>query len=309
MQDMEPPRSADAGIAQIAARQHGVVALRQLRAVGLGPGAIAHRVRCGRLHRLHRGVFAVGHPRVTREGRWMAAVLAFEDGAALSHVSAAALWGLRPTNATGIHVTVPTCAGRTQRERIVIHRSRTLGSEDVTQVQAIPVTSVARTLFDVAGTLAPGPLERAVEQSLILRLFDVRAAQRLIDADPTRPGAATLARIVGALHDEPPLTRSELEGLMRDLCDARGLTRPHVNRFVEGDEVDFYWPARRLVAETDGHRTHGTRAAFENDRARDARLTLLGYRVVRFTHRQLTHERERVAATLHGLLRTPAAVG
>jgi very-short-patch-repair endonuclease len=299
---MGDTRPVDARVAVLAAAQHGVVALRQLRTIGLGTGAINHRVRCGRLHRLHRGVFAVGHDRLSRQGRWMAAVLAMGDGAALSHVSAAALWGIRSSAANRIHVTVPTTAGRKHRDAIVLHRSRTLHAVDVEHVDGIAVTSIARTLLDVAGMLAAGPVERAVERSLELRLFDMRELRALIDADPTRPGARMLDRIVATMHDEPVLTRSEREAFMRDLCDARGLRRPEVNSRIDGSEVDFFWRAQRLIVETDGHETHGTRTAFERDRARDARLTVLGYRVVRFTHRQLVYERERVAATLVGLL-------
>lgn len=155
--------------------------------------------------------------------------------------------------------------------------------------------------------LAPGPLERAVERSLILRLFDMRELRALLDSGPTRPGAGRLARTVAAIHDEPALTRSQLEALMRDLCDAHRLRRPEVNSIVDGYEVDLFWRAERLMIETDGHDTHGTRAAFERDRARDARLTMLGYRVVRFTHRQLVYGREHVAATLVALLAGAAA--
>ncbi len=299
--------SIDARIAELAAAQHGVVALAQLLARGIGVGAVYHRVRSGRLHRLHRGVFAVGHVGITREGRWMAAVLALGKGAVLSHVTAAALWRLRASAASTIHVTVPTIGGRGPRPGIIVHRCRALRPEDATGVDGIPVASVARTLLDVAGMLAPGPLERAVEQSLILRLFDMHAVRALIDADPTRPGARALERIVSTIDDEPTITRSDLEGLMRDLCDAAGIPRPQVNALVEGDEVDFFWREQRLIVETDGHATHGTRAAFERDRARDARLTMLGYRVVRFTHRQLLYERERVASTISALLAAAAA--
>jgi hypothetical protein len=256
---------------------------------------------------VHRGVFAVGHARLTREGRWMAAVLALGEGAALSHVSAAALWGVRGSAATRTHVTVPTTAGREQRPGIVVHRCASLRPEDTTRVDTILVTTVARTLLDIAGMLAPGPLERAVEQSLILRLFDMSTLRALIDADLTRPGARTLERIVTTIHHEPTITRSDLEGLLRDLCDAAGLPRAEVNVIVEGEEVDFFWRQQRLIVETDGHETHGTRTAFERDRARDARLTMLGYRIVRFTHRQLTYERDHVAATLTALLAGSAA--
>jgi len=298
--------SPDAVIARIARRQHGVINLDQLRVAGLAIGAINSRVRAGRLHRLHSRVFAVGHTRLSQEGRWLAAVLALGDGALLSHVSAAALWGIRRSRSDHIHVTVPTLAGHRHRGVIVVHRSCTLTLADNAQRDAIPVTSVARTLLDVAGMLAPGPLERTVEQSLVRRVFDLNAVNAVIAANPTRPGATALARIVATIHHEPPLTRSDLEGLMRDLCDAQRLPRPEVNTFVEGAEVDFVWRPRRLVVETDGQESHGTRVAFERDRAKDARLTMLGYRVVRFTHRQVVYEPETVSATLRALLATAA---
>jgi hypothetical protein len=220
----------------------------------------------------------------------------------LSHVTAAAFWALRPSASAIIHVTVPTPGGRRQRPGIVVHRSITLRQADVTLRDGFPVTSVARTLLDLAGVLAPGPLERAVERSLALRLFDLRQMQGVLAANPKRRGAATLALIVETIHDDPPMTRSELEAMMRDLCDGHGLPRPEVNVHVAGPEVDFFWRAQRLIVETDGHEDHGTRTAFERDRARDARLTALGYRVVRFTHRQLTREPDLIAATLVALI-------
>jgi hypothetical protein len=301
---MEHVHAMDARIARLAEAQHGVVDLDQLRDAGLGFGAINSRVRAGRLHRLHRRVFAVGHTRLSREGRWMAALLATGEGAVLSHVSAAAAWALRPSGAASIHATVPTYAGRLRRPGIVVHRSRTLAAADVADCDGIAVTSVARTLVDVAGMLAPGPLERAVERALALRLFDLTSVRTAIDARPTVRGASTLARVVADIHDEPVLTRSQLEALMRDMCAAHGIEPPEVNSRVEGYEVDFLWRSRRLIVETDGHAHHGTRTAFERDRAKDARLTMLGYRVVRFTYRQLVYEREIVVATLLGLLTT-----
>lgn len=292
----------DVVLARIAAQQHGVVHLDQLLAIGLRIGAVNARVRNGRLHRLHRCVFAVGHTRVSREARWLAAVLALGDGAVLSHVSAAALWGIRPSSATRAHVTVPTSAGHPHRAGIVVHRSRTLTPADVERRGVIAVTSVARTLLDLAAMLAAGPLERAVERSLSLRLFDLAAVSTVIDANPTRPGATTLRRIIATIHHEPAVTRSKLEDLMRDLCDAHGLPRPEVNALVGGEEVDFLWRARRLIVETDGHADHGTRSAFERDRAKDARMTLRGYRVVRFTYRQVVCAPGTVVGTLVGLL-------
>ena len=294
--------AVDALIAQIAAEQHGVISFAQLRAAGLGVGAINSRVRSGRLHRLYRGVFAVGHTHLSHAGRCVAALLSLGPGAALSHATAAAQWAVRPSASATIHVTVPTPGGRLTRPGVVVHRSTTLRPADVIEIDRIAVTSVARTLLDLAGMLAPGPLERAVERSLQLRLFDVAAVRSVLAANPRRAGTKQLARIVATIHDEPPVTRSQLEALMRDLCDAHAIRRPEVNVVVEGIEVDFFWRAQRLVVETDGHETHGTRTAFERDRARDARLTARGYRVVRFTHRQLTHEPALVAATLVALI-------
>jgi hypothetical protein len=279
-----------------------VVSRPQLLTAGLGAGGVDFRLRVGRLHRVHRGVYAVGHPRVSREGRWVAAVLACGDGAALSHTTAAALWGLRGTSAARLHVTVPTNAGVRQREGIAVHRARALLPGEVTPHEEIRVTSPARTLLDVAGMLPPGPLERAVEQSLVLRLFDLGALEAVLDAHPTRAGTAALMAIVARIADEPTPTRSAAEALFLDLCDMYAIERPAVNVRLEGLTVDFVWHARRLIVEIDGHRYHGTRAAFERDRVRDARLTVAGYRVVRFTYRRLVRAPAAVAAILLRLL-------
>lgn len=305
MERFDATAHSDMRVATLATHQHGVVALAQLRAAGLGDGAIALRVRAGRLHRLHRGVFAVGHARVSREGRWLAAVLALGDDAVLSHTSAAALWGLRPPGGARIHVTVPTTAGRGRRSGLVVHRTRGLRPADIAVRDGIPVTSLERTLIDIAGMLRPAPLERALERSLTQRLLDAVALRAALDANATRPGAALLGRLLFAVGDEPQLTRSRLEELMHDLVDAHGVEPPERNVHIAGHEVDVLWRDRRLVVETDGFEHHGTRAAFERDRARDAQLTALGYRVVRFTYRQLTDEPAGVAAMLRTLIAGP----
>ena len=292
----------DAAIARIAFRQHGVVTLEQLRAAGLANGAIELRVRHGRLHRLYRGVYAVGHTRLSQEGRWLAAVLALGDGAVLSHVSAAALWGIRHSSSANVHVTVPTAGGRRQRRGIVVHRSTSLGAADLHEEQGIAVTSVSRTLLDLAGMLAPTRLERAIERSLALRIFDLRAVEAVIAANPRRPGAGTLEQIIHTIHDEPSLTRRELEAIMLDLCDTHRIERPQVNVLVDGLEVDFLWRAQRLIVETDGRADHGTPTAFHRDRERDERLTVLGYRVVRLTYRRVVRHPAAVATTLRTLL-------
>lgn len=231
----------------------------------------------------------------------MAATLACGEGAVLSHVAAAALWGLRPSSTLRIDVTVPTRAGRRRRSGIVVHRSSALADDEATDHRGIPVTSVARTLLDVAAGLQPYALSRTVERSEILELFDLAAIDRTLVLHPTHPGARKLTRAVEAFRDDE-VTRSDLEAAFLALCDAHDLPRPLVNRIVRQEEVDFLWPDRRLIAETDGRGTHLTRAAFESDRAKDAKLTVAGYRVVRFTYRQIRHEPRSVATTLAALL-------
>src|SRR5688572_5406659 len=175
---------ADAIIAVLAARQHGVVTHEQLIDAGLGRGAIARRVRIGWLHRMHRGVYSVGHPPLTREARWMGAVLAHGDGAALSHACATALWEIRPYRGVYIDVTVPSRTGRASRERIRLHRSSIFSAGDVTTHRGIPVTTIARTLLDVAATFNAPALARTIEQTEIRRLFDLTAVERTIARHP-----------------------------------------------------------------------------------------------------------------------------
>jgi very-short-patch-repair endonuclease len=292
---------ADGLISSLAGGQHGLVSTRQLLRAGVGRGAIEHRVRAGRLIRVHRGTYAVGHVHQTRAVRWMAAVLACGDGAVLSHVAAAALWELRPSSATKTDVTVPGRAGRRARDRIVVHRSIVLPESEVTTQRAIPVTTVARTLLDCAATLQTHALHRAVERSEILELFDLTEVRRTLDRHPNHPGTKKLAAAI-EIYREEEITRSDLEAILLALCDAHDLPRPLVNHIVEGEEVDFLWPDQRLVVEADGRSTHLTRQAFERDRAKDAKLTLAGYRVVRFTYRQILHASRAVAATLDALL-------
>jgi very-short-patch-repair endonuclease/predicted transcriptional regulator of viral defense system len=296
----------DRTAAELAARQHGVVARRQLVALGITDTAIAYRVRTARLHRLHQGVYAVGHPVLSRHGRWMAATLACGPHAALSHTSAAALWELRPSAATKIDVTVTTAGGRA-RAGLRIHRVPSLRDQEVTHHTGIPVTTPERTLLDLAATLAPRQIERALDQAEIHRLLDIRLVDDLARTHRNHRGTARLA---AALHRHDPgttLTRSELEEKMLALCGAHDLPRPQVNTIVAGLEVDFLFPAHALAVETDSWQFHRTRSAFERDRHRDAALARAGYRVLRFTDRQLADEPRVIAATLTAMTRNRTA--
>jgi predicted transcriptional regulator of viral defense system len=288
---------SDRRIARLAERQHGVVARRQLEAIGLGRGAIAHRIGAGRLHRVHHGVYAVGHTVLTVNGRRMAAVLAGGPGAVLSHASAAALWEIRPSAAARIDVSVRTPGGRAKRPGLRIHRTPTLRADEITEHQGIRVTTPARTLLDLAATLSRRALERALDEAEIHGLYDLRALEAIVNAHRQERGAAKLRQALD-LDGDPALTKSELEELMLALCHEHGLPRPQVNEDVAGLEVDFVFADQRLAVEADSWTYHRTRRAFERDRERDAILARAGYRTLRFTHRQLTLRPAEVAATI-----------
>jgi very-short-patch-repair endonuclease len=291
------PVRVDRLIGALAARQHGVVTRAQLRDAGLSDAAITRRLPAGRLHRLHTGVYAVGHPVLGRRGRWMAAVLACGPGAALSHASAAALWELRASASAWIDVTVPRTGKRT-RERIRIHRPRTLGPDEVTTRDGIPVTTPARTILDMAATLQESRLEHLLDQAEIRELTDYPALEALATAHPGHRGAGKLRAALRRHDAGTDVARSDLEILFKELCRARGLPAPRVNHRVEGKEVDFLFEAQKLVVETDSWRYHKTRHAFENDRARDAKLARAGYRTLRFTDTQIAHRAAAVAETI-----------
>lgn len=287
-------RRIDEAIAALASRQHGVVARRQLIALGLGRRAIAHRLECGRLHLIHRGVYAVGHPVLSVRGRWMAAVLAAGPGAVLSHRSAAALWAVRWTERADIEVTAP----RQVEPRPGLHPHRAvLSADEVTVVDGIPTTTPARTLLDLAAVVSRQALERALDEAEMLRL---PGPHELLDRYPGRRGAATL-RTVLLTSRSPTPTRTELEDRFLTFLDDWGFDRPDVNSIIEGLEVDAVWREARLIVELDGFATHGTRRGFERDRERDRRLTAAGWRVIRLTWRQLEHG-EALARELRALL-------
>lgn len=290
-----PPR--DVAIGQLAERQHGVVSLTQLKSFGLGTDAVGKRVAAGRLIRIHRGVYAVGHGRLTVRGRWMAAVLAYGPTAVLSHRSAAALHGLRPDNRPKSDITLPSPSAR-PRPGIDVHRSATLQATDVTTVDGIPCTSVARTLLDLADVVNGRGVERAIDQAEVLRVFDLRAVNEVLSRATGRHGASILWRVL-AEYDGPSLTDRELEERFYAICRRAGVPKPEVNVWIplEGEMVkpDFLWRAERLIVETDGWATHGTRRAFENDRRRDRRLRLAGWEAVHFTWRDVEREPDETA--------------
>ncbi len=184
-----------------------------------------------------------------------------------------------------------------------MHRSL-LPTGETTTHRGIPITTVARTLLDLAAVVDRRSLERAVEQAEKLGIFDLTAVEAVLAAHPRRAGSANLKAVI-ALWAPPPNTRSDLEDLFLDLCDAHDLKRPLVNTWIGEYEVDFLWPRERVIVETDSHRHHGTRAAFERDRERDARLAAAGYQVVRFTWRQMIEQPAFVAGVVRSMLERP----
>jgi very-short-patch-repair endonuclease len=294
----------DVAVAALAARQHGVVSTAQLHAAGLGRGAIDLRIRRGRLHRLHHGVYAFGHARLTQRGRVWAALLACggEHAAVISHRSAAALWDIGPAPSARIDVT--TLHGSRSTRAIRVHHSATLHSQDVHRDDdGLPVTTVARTLLDLATVLTPARLERACHQAEIARCLDLTSITNVLERATGAPGTRALREALDHLAiGGPQPTRSELEIRFLSLIAQARLPTPRVNTTIHGLEVDFFWPDDGLVVETDGVATHLTPTAFETDRRRDAALQVAGYRIVRFTWRQLTDRPDTVVRTLRALL-------
>lgn len=291
--------SDDTRLADLAARQHGVVAMGQLHALGYGRHAVQRRAETGRLHRVYRGVYAVGHPKLTLKGKWMAAVLACGPEAVLSHRDAAALDGLRRPGSGDIDVTAPR---RHNIAGIRCHASPNLDPRDVTAIDGIPVTTLERTLLDVAEVLSPRMFAAALEQAQRDDRLDGRRIAAMIARHPGRHGIRPLQAAMDALLEDIPWTQSELERRFLAFTTTHTLPTPLFNQYVEGELVDVFWPERRVVVEVDGWRTHKTRRAFETDRARDAKLVAAGYWVIRYTSRRIEREPAAVAAELRAVL-------
>jgi very-short-patch-repair endonuclease len=282
-------------VMRVAAAQHGAITAAQLTAAGLGRWAIERRLADGRLTRFYRGVYLVG-PVETPLARASAALLAAGPTAVLSHRTAAELWELLPPASGPVHVTV-TAAGPRSRENLIVHTTTTLPQSEVRRRYHLPLTSPERTLIDLAATADTRTLERAVEHA---RPFDHRRLQQTIERHRGNPGTAALQAVLGA-----PFTRSEAERQLLQLVRAAGLPAPRTNVRLGRFEVDAVWDVQRLVVKVDGYAFHGGRAAFERDRARDAALQALRYRVMRVTWRQLTATPHAVVAHLAAALAAP----
>lgn len=286
-------------MAAVAADQYGVLSHEQLTNLGCTASAVESAVTSGRLHRVHRGVFAVGHPGLSRHGRCLAGVLARGEGALLSYRSAAWLWGMVPEFAVPIEVSVPWRGHG--RSPLHLHHCPALGAEDIASHEGIPVTAVPRTLLDLASSVPPWQLERAVEKAERLGLLDVGRIDQLLERVRGHQGRGKLRKAL-ALHRDPAFSRSRGELRFLELVREAGLPHPSVNCVVEGYELDMYWERERFAVELDGWETHRSRAAFEEDRKRQENLKLAGIEMIRITGHRLAHQPGEIAVRLRTLL-------
>jgi very-short-patch-repair endonuclease len=287
-------------LAAVAKRQGGVVGRGQLRDLGYSDGSIDRAIAVGRLHRVHRGVYAVGHTSLSPHGHCHAAILACGSKAVLSHTSAAWLWGLLPTLGKPVEIGLPS-RGRGRRE-IRVHHIPALQAADREFSEGLPTTAVPRTLLDLASTLPRRSLEKALDRSERLGIFDLGAIDHLLARAGKHPGIANLRQALDP-HREPAFTQSGLERRFLKLVREARLPMPAANVFVAGFQLDVYWEAERFAVELDGYEFHRGRTSFENDRRRQEELKLAGIEMVRFTARRVAEEPLDVMRRLSSLLK------
>jgi hypothetical protein len=287
-------------MAELASRQSGVVAAAQLEALGVHRATRSEWARAGRLHKIYPGVYLVGHRAMTIRGRLLAAVLYCEPGAAISHLTAAAWWGLLRDSEERLRrgaIEVMTPFTRARQRGLRLHVSRRV--QRVTH-EGIPVTPAERTLRDIAPHVPEPVLRRALAQADHDRLVTHRRLVRVLGRG--RPGSAALRRAIDAHYPELAHTLSVLEDRFLALCESGDIPRPQVNATVADLMVDALWPEARVVVELDGHRTHATPAAIERDRRRDLTLRAAGYHVLRYTWQQVTNTPDLVVTDLRARL-------
>ncbi len=293
----EEPRS-HRPIAELAKRQHGVISIWQLAELGFSKDAISRETSKARLHQIHHGVYAVGHTALPRQGHCIAAVLSCGDGALLSHRSAAWLWGL--TRQWRPMVEITAASPRETRPDIRVHSASALAPEDESESEGVPTTAVPRTLLDYAA-VEPRFLGGAIEGAERLGLLDLIAIDALLKRSRGFRGVGRL-RDALEIYRDPAFTRSRLERRFLALVRRAGLPRPSMNQFVEGYELDAYWPAERFAVELDTYDYHGGHLAFEKDRLRQEDLKLAGIEMIRVTGVRLDREPAALVTRLSRLL-------
>jgi len=300
----EEDEGADRAIARMAEAQHGVVARWQLTALGLGEDAIDYRLAVGRLWIVMPRIYAVGQRRLPPLSRSMAAVLSCGVGAVLSHRSAAALWGIRALGGDPIHVAVPS---KSRSTNLVRRHHVVLPTDEVTVHEEIPVTTVPRTVLDLASTSSVDEVEVAIRQVEFLRLYDQLSLLDMIERYPGRRGVARVRVALTRIEALPAgRVRSPLETKFLPFLHRYRLPRPRLNDWITVGErrfqVDCHWVGTRQVVELDSWQAHGTRTAHREDRTRDRVLRVAGYEVTRITWAQLDDEPEAIAGDLRRLL-------
>jgi hypothetical protein len=301
--DALPSEQATALIRELAERQHGVVARRQLLEIGLGPGLIQDRIRGGRLMPVYRGVFSLGHRRIGTFGKWKAAVLAAGPDAVLSHGSAAHLWELRRSRGK---IEITRRSGGVGRPGIRVHQAK-LPAQDVTIRVEIPVTTAERTLTDIAAGLDERQLGHAVVAADRAGWISWPRMVETLERSAGRVGVTRLRRVVGMTDPRAIEARSPLEVDFLALCREADIPVPQVNVLVADRLVDFLWPQERVIVETDGYAYHRDRAAFERDHESTLALEAAGYAVRRVTYRMLRQEPRRFMAEVRRSLERSAS--
>jgi very-short-patch-repair endonuclease len=266
--------------------QHGVLTHADLLGLGFTPKGIKHRIATGRLHPISKGVYAVGRPELSPRGRWMAAVLACGDLAALSHKSAAELWGIGYEEKGRIDITV-AIRREIKRAGLKVRMRPKLPDGSVVRRLGIPVTNPTQTLIDLATELKPLRLERAVNQADVHDLVDPETLRTALDSHVGEPGVKKLRTMLD--RHTFRLSDSDLEILFRPLARAAAFPLPLSKHWLLGYEVDFYFPEQGLIVETDGLRYHRTAAQQARMVKRDQKHAAAGFRVLRFTHWQIAY--------------------
>lgn len=297
-------RDLETSLARLAGRQYGVVGRSQLQKMGLGEDAIRHRQRLGRLNRLHAGAFAVGHRVVPVQGWWMAAVLACDSDALLSHRAAAALWGLRSPVEGAVDVTLPR---KSRSCRNIRRHYSFIPIDERTVEEGIPVTTVPRTIFDLAASEPVDVVVALLREMEYLEHRDRLSLWDLVERYPGRRGVRRVRSALDRLKEEPPgRKRSKLEERFDPFLRRHRLPLPRFNDWITAGgkrfQVDCHWPGTGQIVELDGWQGHKTRSAFREDRARDRKLKVAGYSVIHLTWNQLDDEPAAVASDLRALL-------
>ena len=296
---MREEMRSHAAVAELASRQFGLVTYAQLRRLGFSGGTIGRSSRALRLHRVHRGVYCVGHAVLSDHGRCLAAVMASGRGTVISHQAAAWLWGLLPNCPRTIDVTVPRHGGK--RAGMMLHHSSTLVPEEHGKFGSIPVTALPRTLLDLAASTSPRLTWSAVDRAERRGVLDLAAIDSMLRRRRGHRGAERLRKAL-VIYREPGFYRARSERLLRRLVKKAGLQQPLINTWVDRFEIDVYWEAERFAVEVDGWEAHRTRKAFEDDRLRQEEMKLADIDMIRISARRIEQHPDKVGRNLALLL-------